>query len=93
MLDAISVVSKRLIDLQPTDKTVQGTVVACIDQTVGKYKIKYQDGYWYAYSNNTDNKYSNGSEVYILIPGGDMSQDKIIVGSTKKLGINYINIE
>lgn len=93
MLDAISVVSKRLIDLQPTDKTVQGTVVACVDQTVGKYKIKYQDGYWYAYSNNTDNKYSNGSEVYILIPGGDMSQDKIIVGSTKKLGINYINIE
>jgi len=35
--------------------------------------------------------FTNGSYVYILVPGNNMSAEKTILGTTKKLGINYIS--
>ena len=49
------------------DKTIQATIVRVVDQTIGKFMVKYQDSIFYAYG-SPDIKYSNGTEVYILIP-------------------------
>lgn len=88
---AVDIIVQRAMSQAEFDRTIQGTVLSCIDATIGKYKIKYQDSTFYAYSSNAEVTYSNGSSVYILVPGNDMSRDKTILGTTKRLGTNYIN--
>ena len=73
------------------DKTIQATIVKCIDATIGKYKIKYQNSTFFAFAQDISVSYINGSDVYILVPGNDMSRDKVILGTVKKLGSNYID--
>lgn len=87
---AIDIIVKKAVNQASYDKTIQATILSCIDATIGKYKVKYQDSIFYAYSGNSDTTYTDGSNVYILIPGNDMKKDKTILGTTKKLGINYI---
>ena len=93
LLQAMSIIAQKTVSSARYDKTIQATIISCIDATVGKYKVRYQDGYWYAYSQATDVTYSPGSTVYVLIPEGDMSNVKTIIGTTQKLGINYVNVQ
>lgn len=92
LLQAMSVIANRAVSTAKYDKTIQATIIECIDSTIGEYKIRYQDGFWTAYSQNTNTTYMPGANVYINIPNGDMSSIKTIIGTTKKLGINYINV-
>ena len=73
------------------DRTIQGIIVSCEDQASGKYKVKYQDSIWLAYSSNLDMTYSPGTGVYVLIPGNDMARNKTILGTVNELGEDYIN--
>lgn len=88
--DAIEIIVDKAIEQANYDKTIQATVISCVDATIGKYKVKYQDSTFYAYSSNSEVTYTNGSTVYILIPGNNTEADKTILGTTKKLGINYV---
>lgn len=87
---AIDVIVQKAINQASYDKTIQATIISCVDATIGKYKVKYQDSVFYAYSGNSEVSYPDGSNVYILVPGNDMNKDKTILGTTKKLGINYV---
>lgn len=89
--EAIEYIVENAVSKAQYDKTIQATVVKVVDQTIGKYSVKYQDSIFYAYASSADVKYTKGTEVYILIPGNDTSRDKTILGSTKKLGVDYIN--
>lgn len=91
ILQAIDIIADKKIKSAEYDKTIQAIIVSCEDETIGKYKIKYQDSLFFAYSENTNVTYSKGTSVYILVPNGDMTKDKTILGATKKLGTNYIN--
>lgn len=88
--EAIEYIVENAVKQAEYDKTIQATIVRTVDQTIGKFSVKYQDSIFYAYG-SPDTKYSNGTEVYVLIPGNDTSRDKTILGSTKKLGVNYTN--
>lgn len=90
LYEAISYIAENVVNKADFDKTVQGTIVECVDSALGKYTVRYQDATFYAYSNNTNILYSKGTSVYILIPGNDTSRDKTILGSVKKLGTDYI---
>lgn len=72
------------------DKTIQATIVNCIDETIGQYKVKYQNSTFNAYSNSTEVSYLSGTEVYILVPQNDMSNTKTILGAVDKLGTDYV---
>ena len=91
ILQSISIIANQAVKQADYNKTIQATIVKCIDPTIEQYRIKYQDGYWYAYGNGSGVKYAEGSNVYILVPKGDMSENKIILGTVQKLGINYVN--
>ena len=92
LLSAMSIIANRAVETAGYDKTIKATIVQCQDATIERYKVQYQDGYWTAYGNGAGVSYTKGTPVYILIPNGDMSQRKTILGSVKQLGINYINI-
>lgn len=87
---AIDIIASSAIEKANYDTTIQGTVLSCEDSVIGKYKIKYQDSIFYAYSNNNEVKYNDNTDVYILVPNNDFSKEKTILGTTKKLGTNYI---
>ena len=91
VLDAIEVLATSSVAKAGYDKTIQAQIVSCEDATIGKYRCRYQDAIIYAYASNSDVTFTNGSYVYILVPGSDMSKEKTILGTTKKLGINYIS--
>lgn len=79
--DAIEVITNNIVSKAGFDKTIQATIVSCIDEATGRYKVKYQDNTFYAYSSNIEQKYSKGNRIYVLIPGNDMTRDKTILGT------------
>lgn len=88
--DAVDIIVNRAISQAGFDRTISAIVVECVDQVVGKYKVKYQDSVYYATSDNSTTVYNVNSEVYVLIPSGDFSKEKKILGTVKSLGANYI---
>ena len=87
--DAIDVlISKRVANLQ-FDKTVRATIKSIEDASIGKYLVQYQDSIFYAYS-DPDKSYKVGAQVYVEIPSSDFNKTKLIIGSVKKLGEEYL---
>ena len=91
ILEAIGICADNIVKKAEYNKTIQAQIMSCQDATIGKYKCKFQDAIFYAYNTNTEVSYINGANVYVLIPSNDMGKEKIILGATKKLGINYIS--
>lgn len=91
ILDAIELLANNSVQKAGYDKTIQAQILSCQDQVVGKYRCKYQDAVFYAYTNNPDIRLSKGTLVYILVPGNDMQQQKTIIGTVDKLGADYIS--
>lgn len=91
VLDAIDILTDNAVQKAKYDKTIQAMILSCQDETIGQYRCKYQDSTIIAFSTNTDVIYTQGSMVYIQVPQGDFSKQKTILGSTSKLGINYIS--
>ena len=89
ILDAIETIVDHKVNSAGYDKTIQAKIINCVDATIGKYKVQYQDSIFYAYSGSSEINYVDGSEVYILVPSNDMSRDKTILGAVSKLGKNY----
>lgn len=91
--DAIDIIVNHSIDKANFDRTIQATIVSCEDSSLGKYKIKYQDSLFYAYSNDIDISYLPNTLVYVIVPENNMKNTKHILGSVNKLGVEYINTE
>lgn len=76
------------------DKTVVATVKRCTDATASQYRVSYSGGDMYAYAQE-DASYTDGQSVYVLVPQGDFTQKKIIVGKASHVGtdgnINFIS--
>lgn len=85
---AIEVIADQRIKTATFDKTVEAVILNCEDATLGKYRVKYQDASFIAYSSG-DIIYENGTSVYVLIPGNDTEKDKIILWA----GANYSGTE
>ena len=71
---AASIIIDQALNKAKYDKTILAKIISCVDETTGKYKIKYQDSVFYAFSNN-ENIYPENADVYILIPEGDFNKD------------------
>ena len=65
------------------DKTITATIVKCENPDVGKYRVKYKENFFPAYSLDTSTTYKNGTSVFVQVPEGDFSQTKTILGLSK----------
>ena len=88
--EAIELIVNKTITEAGYDKTIQGTIKRCVDESIGKYLINYQDSLFYAYSTSIENQYSPGSMVYILVPQNDMTRDKTILGTVDKTDTSFL---
>lgn len=92
LLRAIDIISTQKMNFAKYDKTIQGVILQCVDATIGKYKVRYQDSIFIAYSENTSAAYAKGTNVYILVPNSDMTKAKTIIGAVNRLGINFVQV-
>ena len=88
--DAVDVlINKRVSSLQ-FDRTVRATVLSVENASIGKYRVQYQNSIFYAYA-DPDTSYKPKAQVYIEIPSSDYNKVKLIIGSVKKLGSEYLS--
>ena len=76
-----TIVAERLNALQ-FDKTILCKVVEVIDKNTGEYIVKDDLSNFTAYSSGAS--YKKNDQVYVTIPKGDYSQQKLIVGKYSK---------
>ena len=89
LCEAIETIVNNAVAKANYDKTIQATIISCADQTIGKFKCKYQNSSFYAYATSSEVTYTKGTEVYVLVPANNMTNQKTILGTTKKLGADY----
>lgn len=90
LLDAVQVLVDDAVKKAGYDRTVQAVIAKCVSATKGQYSVKYQGGYFYAYSQDPTATYTPETQVYVLIPGNDMNRTKTILGTVDKLGEDFI---
>ena len=89
ILDSIEILLNKRVSQLQFDKTVRATIVSVQDQSIGKYKVRYQDSLFYAYA-DPDSNYNEDDQVYVQIPSSDYNKTKLIVGSVSDLGTKYL---
>ena len=77
-LNAYNIISKKHLESVSYDTTVKAKIVDIKNRNFGEYKVNDGTSIYYAYSDKTD--YYNGQMVWVVIPNGDYSQQKIIQG-------------
>lgn len=90
--DAVNILVDAKIDGLEFDKTIQATILSCVDEATGRYKVKYQNSTFTAFSQDLDTEYRTSQMVYILVPQGDFNNTKTILGTVDKLGTEYVKI-
>ena len=79
VLEAVDTIVSNRIEQIATDKTVTATVAGCTNSLTGEYLVSYNGGKLKAYAQE-GNTYTQGQSVYVLIPEGDFTKKKNIVG-------------
>ena len=92
LLDAVDILVDGKLSKLQYNKTIRGRIAELVDDSIGQYKIQYQNSYFTAYSTDSNAKYQKGSEVYVEILSGDFEKNALILGTVQRLGSNYISI-
>ena len=84
ILKAVETLTDSRIDKLQLDKTITATVVQCTNSLTGEYKLSYNGGFIYGYAPE-GTSYTQNQSVYVLVPEGDFTKKKIIVGKSQAL--------
>ncbi len=68
------------VSATPMDLTVNAEVVKLKNAATCEYLVKYENDTFSAFSQNPQVVYSVGEKVYVLVPQGNFSSKKIIIG-------------
>lgn len=78
--DAINSIAKRQVQSTPADLTIDAEIANIYNVDIGEYKVEYQGNIFSAFSTDPTVVYKKGEKVYILVPQGDYSNKKVILG-------------
>ena len=84
ILQAVDTLVQNRVAGIEADKTVIATIVACSNAFTREYKVSYNGGYMVAYAQEGAT-YSTNAAVYVLVPQGDFTQKKTIIGKTQSI--------
>ena len=81
-----TIVSRRVKDAE-YDKTIIGTINSFvgIKNKKSTYKVNYNGGFFNAVVLNSEDSYIKNTPVYVFVPRGDFSQEKIILGRASNI--------
>lgn len=78
--DAINKISEKNVNASKKDLTVDAEIASVVNVDNGQYKVTYQGNSFDAYSTDPLIVYKKGEQVYVLVPRGDFSAKKTILG-------------
>ena len=81
MLDAMQLLSEKAASNTGATLTVKCTITDVVDAGLGLYEVKYGENKFNVYNSSGIN-YVIDDIVYIVVPDGDFSQQKFIIGSS-----------
>ena len=90
LLESMSILAKSASQATPATLTIEAAVLECIDVGSGLYLVEYLGNKFKAYS-DIASKYAIGELVYVIIPNGDFTKNKIILRAVTPTSKNYIN--
>ena len=76
---AIDTLLDKRVENLALDKTITATIDMCVNMIDNIYTINYQGGKTYAYA-QAGATYTKDQEVYVLVPEGNFTKKKIIMG-------------
>lgn len=90
ILNAVNTIVEQRTNELKVDKTITAIIEKNMGVFNGKtlYKVSYEGGFFEAITLNAEEIYSPNTPVYILIPQGNFSKEKVIIGRA-----NNINLE
>ena len=84
ILQAIDYLVNNRIDKINKDQTITGTIANCDNALTQQYSVNYNGGLITAYAQEGAS-YKQNQEVYILVPEGDFSKRKVILGKASQV--------
>lgn len=78
--DAVNTIAKDEVSAAKNDATVDAEIKSVVNIDIGQYKVAYQGNVFDAYSSDPLSTYDVGEQVYVLVPQGDFSKRKVILG-------------
>lgn len=91
ILKAVDTLTQKRMERIQADRTITAQVLKCTNALTKEYSLEYNGGNILAYA--ADGKtYSNGEVVYVLVPQGDFSANKVILdkGQAKKDSSQFV---
>ena len=79
ILEAIKIVVDKNIQEAPADRTITATIIGCINAMSNEYRVDFQGGSFTALAKEGET-YRTNQSVYVLVPEGDFSKTKRIIG-------------
>lgn len=92
IVEAIQIIADKKIAQASFDKTIKAVVNKVLDETTGRYQVKYQDNLFQAYATSSKLSYQKDQMVSVLIPGNDWDRVKTILGVIENNVITYHSI-
>ena len=71
--------------------TIEAAITGIIDAGTGEYSVEYLGNTFTTYTTNSNVTYSVGDKVYVLIPDGDFTKTKVILGKTTPSAGQYVS--
>lgn len=89
ILESFELIADASIKNSVSTTTIEAEIVAIEDSGLNSYIIQYMGTKFKAYANNQSVQYSAGDKVYVLVPNGDFTKEKMIIGATTPSGNMY----
>lgn len=86
LLESFGILANNATKKSPNTITVEAEILNVEDFGLNSYKVEYMNNKFVAYANTQSVQYTKGDKVYILVPNGDFSKEKIILGTVKPKG-------
>lgn len=88
-LDAISVLAENSIRKAPGTIVIECVVSQVLNPGLGEYKVTYLGETFSVFASNPNIAFNVNDKVYVLIPNGDFSKQKVIVSASTPNTISY----
>lgn len=79
----INGIARAQVEATPMDLTIDAKIARLYNVDIGEYKVEYQGNIFSAFVPNPEVTYNVGERVYVLVPQGDFSTKKVILGYSK----------
>ena len=93
LLNSFEILAKNYIQQAPGTIVIEAIVQQVTNAGTGQYVINYLDNLMEVYANNPNVQFNIGDKVYVLIPNGDFSKQKIIISTSTPSTMIYDNSE